>query len=95
MSTARTSLARTVAILCGNPDFQRFLSERFPQAWSESGDFRDPDRAATVIRSACRINSRTELDTDPTAARRYHGLIGLAFSTWRSAHPTQAASATY
>ena len=37
MSTARTSLARTVAILCGNPDFQRFLSERFPRARSESG----------------------------------------------------------
>lgn len=88
------ALTRTAAILCGNPEFQHFLAERFPQAWFEARDFPNAERAAAVVRRACRINSRTELDTDPAAALRYHALIGLAYSTWRSAQCTQATSAT-
>lgn len=83
MSTARASLARTVAILCSNPGFQRFLAESFPQAWADTGDFRDPERAAIVVRQTCRIGSRSQLDSDRAAAQRYHQQIGLAFSAWR------------
>lgn len=83
MITARTSLARSVAILCANSSFQRFLAERFPQAWAETGDFRDPERAAIVVRKACDISSRSQLDSDRAAAQRYHASIGLAFSAWR------------
>lgn len=89
------TLAHTTSILCGNPDFQHFLCDHFPRAWSESGDFRDPDRAVAVVRSTCRIKSRTELDTDLAAARRYRARVGLAFSTWRCVRCAQSASSTH
>lgn len=91
----RPTLARTVAILCGATEFQRFLAERAPDIWSKTGDFSDTHRAAEVVRRVCRINSRSALDTDPAAARRYHAQIGLAFSTWRSARDTKTSTAAH
>lgn len=80
----RPALARTAAILCSDPDFRRFLSERFPVDWRDFGDLEDKDRAAAVLRSACRIESRKELDLDPGARRRFDHVIRLPYSTWRS-----------
>lgn len=81
--TRRPSLARAAGILCGNPEFHRFLAERFPADWRDFGDLEDKDRAAAVLRHACDIRSRSELDSDPAAARRFHSRLGFPFNTWR------------
>jgi len=80
----RPALARTAGILCGNPQFQRFLSHRFAALWLQHNTLHDKDRAAAVVRDACGIQSRTELDSDTEARQRYNRLIGLPFSTWRN-----------
>ncbi|MNS45643.1 hypothetical protein D3C72_781180 [compost metagenome] len=79
----RPALARTAAILCSNPQFQRFLSHRFAALWLQHNTLHDKERAAAVVRDACGIQSRSELDSDTEARQRYNRLIGLPFSTWR------------
>lgn len=79
-----SALARTAGILCSNADFRRFLAEYFPVNWKDFSDLEDVERAAAVVRTACEIKSRRELDSDPAAAKRFHCRIGLAFSSWRA-----------
>ncbi|MCY1250184.1 hypothetical protein D9M68_122730 [compost metagenome] len=81
----RPALARTAGILCGNLEFRRFLSERFPIEWKDFSDLEDAERAAAVVRTACDIKSRSELDSDPAAAQRFHAELGFPFNTWRRA----------
>ncbi|MCY1263096.1 hypothetical protein D9M68_123630 [compost metagenome] len=81
----RPALARTAGILCGNPEFRRFLAERFPIDWKDYSDLEDVDRAAAVVRTACDIKSRSELDSDPAAAQRFHAELGFPFNAWRRA----------
>lgn len=76
--------ARAAAILCGKPDFQQFLAHKHRAAWEQSQFMSHTERAAAVLRVACGIESRTQLDTDPDARRRYDQAIGLPYSTWRS-----------
>ncbi|MFS8973893.1 hypothetical protein PO002_05165 [Cupriavidus necator] len=90
----RSTLARTAGILGGRDDFRRFLADRYAQAWTQNGDLPDTDRAAAVIRAVCGIESRSELDSDPAAAHRYHTRIGLAFSTWRAGMTPGASNRT-
>lgn len=82
---SRPALARTAGILCSDADFRRFLAERFPVEWKDFGDLEDVDRAAAVVRTACEIESRSELDKNSDARRRYDRLIGLPYSNWRRA----------
>jgi hypothetical protein len=77
-------LARTVAILCSNPEFHRFLAHRHGAAWNQHAAMPAPERAACVVRESCRIQSRKELDSDTEARQRYNRMIGLPFSTWRN-----------
>lgn len=79
----RLALARTAGILCGNHEFRRFLAERFPLDWKDFSDLEDADRAAAVVRSACGIKSRSELDCNPAAAQRFHTKLGFPFNAWR------------
>lgn len=80
---ARPTLARTAGILCNNADFRRFLAERFPADWKDFSDLEDVERAAAVVRAACDIKSRGELDSDPAAAQRFHTELGFPFNNWR------------
>jgi hypothetical protein len=57
------------AIRCGEPEFQRWLAHAFPALWVKHGD------AATVIRAACQLESRAELDNDTAAFERFSKLI--------------------
>ena len=52
----------TAALMGQNPEFQRYLGADSEQA------------AAQVLRERCEIESRSELDTDPRAAERFHAL---------------------
>ncbi|WP_416046706.1 hypothetical protein [Cupriavidus basilensis] len=82
----RPALSRTASMMCGNPEFQRFLSNRFAPIWLQHVTTPEKERAAIVVREACGITSRRELDKDKAAALRYHCRIGLPFSDWRRTH---------
>lgn len=56
------SLARTAAILCGNPRFQAHIGVT------------NTESAASYVRRTCGVSSRRELDRDEQAARRFHEL---------------------
>lgn len=73
------SLAQRAAILCGDPVYQRFLSEQFRNLHVSN-----PDAAATVTRDMCKVKSRAEFDTDPEAAKRWDAVWG-AFQAWKLA----------
>ncbi|QYY30335.1 hypothetical protein K2O51_23485 [Cupriavidus pinatubonensis] len=80
---SRPALARTAGILCSRTDFRNFLAERYPHAWAQFGALRDIERAAAVIRALCGIESRSELDSNPAVAQRFHTKLGFPFSAWR------------
>lgn len=80
----RPALARTAAILCSNPEFQRFLAHRFSAAWDQRATLPAPERAADIVREACGIQSRRELDSDTEARQRYWRMIGFPYSNWRN-----------
>lgn len=57
--------SQRAGIRCGDLTFQLWLSKRFPNA---EGD------AATVLRAACGVKSRTDLNESPEAAERFDRL---------------------
>ncbi|WP_454752200.1 hypothetical protein [Cupriavidus necator] len=83
----RPTLARTAGILGGNAEFRRFLAERYPEAWAQFGALCDTERAAAVVRAVCGIASRSELDSNPAAAQRFHTKLGFPFNAWRPQRP--------
>lgn len=74
------SLARLSAILCRDPVFRQWLVH--------DTDFNPGDaaEAAEVVRVVCGIDSRRELDTNPTAAERFHEHLRKPFIEWRDHH---------
>ncbi|EYS89490.1 hypothetical protein CF68_33300 [Cupriavidus sp. SK-4] len=84
---SRLALARTAGILGGNVEFRRFLAERYPEVWAQFGALRDTERAAAVVRAVCGIASRSELDSNPAAAQRFHTKLGFPFNAWRPQRP--------
>lgn len=74
------SLTRLSAILCRDPKFRQWLVH---DTEHEAGD---ADEAAEVVRLVCGIDSRRELDTNPTAAERFHEHIRKPFIEWREHH---------
>lgn len=63
-------LSQWAALRCKEPAFRQFL--RAP----------DEDTAVRVVRAICNVRSRSELDSDPVAAQRFHQLIRLPFSQY-------------
>lgn len=90
----RPTLARTAGILCSNQEFQRFLAHRHPTPWSQYSTLPLSERAASVIRTVCCIQSRSELDSSAEARRRYDRMIGLPYSSWRAV-PTRPWTPTH
>ena len=66
-------LALLAIQLCKNPEFQTFI-----EVESESA-------AAEHIKTECRIESRTELDTDQDAARLFHAKFRVPFLAQKGA----------
>lgn len=54
--------AQVAGMLCGNPDFQRFMKVT------------NAEMAAAAVRRHCGVASRRELDEKPEAARKFHEL---------------------
>lgn len=69
-------LSKSAAMLCDNPKFQQYCREQhcggLPNSPSEKTD---TDMAANVVRGHCEIQSRSELDHNPEAAKRFHELM--------------------
>lgn len=60
-------LSTWVALRCKEPEFRQFL--RVP----------DEATAAHSVRAICEVKSRSELDSNPAAARRFHQFIRLPY----------------
>lgn len=60
-------LSTWVALRCKEPEFRRFL--RVP----------DEATAAHAVRAICEVKSRSELDSNPAAAKRFHQYIRLPY----------------
>lgn len=64
-------LSTLAALMCGNPQFRAFI------------DAESVEAAAVVVRNACGIESRAELDHDAGAAALFHELIRKPFVEWQ------------
>lgn len=61
-------LSTWLALRCKEKEFQRFL--------------RVPDEATAIssVRAICEVKSRSEIDTNPEKAKRFHQFIRLPFN---------------
>jgi hypothetical protein len=75
---------------CNDPAFQQWLASEFPdryrllcEQWSHDpelfGSYKAMEVAAQVLRAACGVASRAELDHDPEAAALFHALIRVPY----------------
>lgn len=64
--------SQQAGILCNQPTFDAFVLDR---------DAECPN-AATYVREQCRVTTRRQLDTDPTAAERWQRLV-TEYDAWR------------
>jgi pyruvate-formate lyase-activating enzyme len=64
---------------CRNPDFLAYLQAIDPMSanWSEAG-------AKQFVLNICGVASRSELDHDQVAARRFHELVRGPFLAWKA-----------
>lgn len=69
--------AKWLALRCAEPAFQEWLIAKFLPQWiaSESWSENPTQRAASVIRAVCSVESRAEIDNDPAANERFQRLI--------------------
>lgn len=72
-------LTRLSAIWCRDALFLAWLSEL-------AGQPVGPDDAAEVVRGACGVTSRRELDTDRHAAQAFNTKLRQPFMAWRAQH---------
>ncbi|VVE74153.1 hypothetical protein PCA31118_04691 [Pandoraea captiosa] len=71
-----TTLTRLAGILPRQPQFRAWLEEAAHQPITA-------DDAAEFIRIACGVDSRRELDTNGSAADRFHNIVRRPFLAWR------------
>ena len=72
----RGTLAQQCGILCGDPVFLKFLYEHGP--FIPKNDF----EAAAVVRKICKVESRSEFDSDTSAGQRWRDLKGK-YEAWK------------
>ncbi|SNT33428.1 hypothetical protein SAMN06265795_12622 [Noviherbaspirillum humi] len=68
-------LSAWLALRCREPQFRRWL--RVP----------DEATAVTAVRAICEVKSRSEIDRDPAAQRRFHEYIRRPYSQYCQQHP--------
>lgn len=61
-------LAKSAAQMCAYPVFIKFMEEKYMGVGTE-------EDTAHLIRELCKIKSRSELDHNPEAAKRFHELM--------------------
>lgn len=85
MTARPRDLCIMACVFCRDPLFREWIV-------SLAGDdcigmVMDEAGAKAFILHLCRVESRTDLDTDPDAALRFHSLIRQPFVTWKDANP--------
>lgn len=69
-------LAKLAGQWCQSPDFHAFLR-------SQGMECSNSEAAAAIIRKACRVSSRAELDHSRHAAAVFHEVFRLPYMEWR------------
>ncbi|RKF36131.1 hypothetical protein [Paraburkholderia fungorum] len=72
------NIAQLAGMLPRDPKFREWLSS------ATQVDQLTADEAAEIIRTVCKIDSRSTLPTDQVAAERFHNLLRRPFVEWRS-----------
>ncbi len=80
-----TGLTRLAGIWSRDPKFIEWVSDLASQRVT-------PDDAAELIRLACKIKSRRELDTDVAAAALFNYSIRRPFLEWRQQQQNRRAA---
>jgi hypothetical protein len=65
------ALAKLAGMLCTDPEFWAFLTKQF----TLTAACGNAEEAAEIIREACGVQSRADLDNDPDAAAEFHRLV--------------------
>lgn len=72
-ASTRSGLSKSAGIISKSPDFQRFVAE--VQGFQPDDPAQREEQAAGHMRQFCRVSSRRELDTSPTAAQLFQRLM--------------------
>ena len=72
-------LSRQAAMLCGDTLFTQFISEMMKRKYIIN---QIPNDVAECVRRHCQVQSRSEFDTDPEAAKRWRDLHA-DFEGWK------------
>jgi len=78
------TLSQWAALRCKDPQFQAWVADVWPtkyEAYRNSGTD-DEAIAKMFICETCGVVSRAELDTQPTAAARFHADVRQPFAEW-------------
>ena len=67
--------AKWCGMRCQEPEFQRWIQERYLKEWEAAPGATPATWAASVIRAVCSVDSRADLDNKPEAAERFDRLI--------------------
>ena len=68
--------AKWLALRCAEPAFQCWIADAHARQWFDAGSMlSDRERAASVVRAVCSVESRAEIDNDPAANERFQRLI--------------------
>lgn len=73
-------------VFCRDKQFHRWVEENIALSLAD-GQIGE-DSAKQYILGTCGIESRNQLDTNETAAQRFHEKIRVPFTTWRDAQQT-------
>lgn len=74
-------LSQEAGKMCCNPRFQDFICDKYPGTWSDMYAATADERAAVCIREICGVLSRSEIDSQPTAKKRFMDIMH-EFSEW-------------
>ena len=67
--------AKWLGIRCGEVAFRQWLAESWPKQYADAIGRTENERAASVIRAVCGVESRADIDNDKFAAVRFDTLI--------------------
>jgi hypothetical protein len=78
------SLTKLAALFCGQEKFWDWVRATDAATWTRAEALAMTDEPATVvaewIRLVCNVKSRSELDTNPSAARLFHQHVRIPYS---------------
>lgn len=75
-------LSQEAGKMCGNKKYHLFLMAEYSEIWNRAGYlFNNDNAAAYCTRELCGVLSRAEIDSQPTAKKRFMALMH-EFSVW-------------